>query len=693
MPTLPAEWPARVEAALASVTVSPPAPTLPFAPTTTRTLASEAPAGVVIEGFAHPGAALAARHSTSLGADAFRTPISIVEPDPIAFLIAAARCDDTSLFADPRCHWFLGPDAPTHLRAFLAARLDTALPRTLVRTNAGAPATIESILTTAHDAQQREHASLRARLDARPARDASHWANRFAQARDGHGPPLRILILTTRYSTYVRHAAIDLAAAVTAMGHNPRTLEEPTTDTRLASVAYLRAALDFQPDCIVAINYTRPQLRTALPLDVPMVCWVQDRMPHLFDRALGAAQGPLDFLAGHIHPSLYLDFGYPREQALFRAVPASPRTFHTGPADPARARTLACDVMYAGHQSEHPDALRDRLIPTFASVPGLADAARDIDARLRALAASGTLTASALDTLTRDALGARNIPLANARAVEAFDASFTRTLAERIHRHQMLEWAGEICTRRGWSMHLCGNGWNTHPTLHRFARPALDHADDLRTAYRSARASLHASLATNAHQRIAECALSSGLMLRRGPSPDWQLIRKLAIRAALQAWGPGEPHTIGTKHGVRLVRDLPPDAGTPDWSRPRAHRLHAAQGLPRPAPNPDGTFTTELFAKSPVIERDLPRIPDIPLWTFPDYALPFADETSFSSPSELEQTLERAITDDAWRASTIAAHAAIARDYWTTDRFAADTIAFLAHRLGASTKPASEEAA
>lgn len=687
VPDLPPDWHARVRTGAATAHPSLRIE-LPFPPTSGSTLASEAPAGVVIEGFHHPKVATAAWKATSLGADAFRAPVVILQADPVEFLIGCSRCADLAILAEPRCRVFLGPTATTDLRAFLHARLDTTLPKHFLRVPGLATPTDpapETVLRAAHAAQQAEHAALTAHLSSRPRTD---WSQRFDAAITGADVPLRILIPTTRYSTYVRHAAADLAAALRELGHDAMTLEEPADDARLSSIAYLRAARDFTPDLIVSINYTRAQLRGALPADIPFVCWVQDRMPHLFDRALGAACGPLDFLAGHIHPSLYLDFGYPRRRTMFRAVPASPRTFHAAHPSPAHA----CHVLYAGHQSEPPDALRDRLLPSFAQVPGLVDAARDIDARLRTLAETGRLTAGALDTLTRDALAARHIPLNNPRAVETFDAAFTRTLAERIHRHQTLQWAAEICDRRGWSMRLCGKGWDRHPTLGRFAAPPLDHSEDLRAAYASASASLHVSLATNAHQRIAECALAGGLMLRRGPSPDWQLIRKLAIRAALRAWGPGEPHTIGAKVGVRWVRDLLPDSGAPDWERPRAHRLCAAQGIAPPAPNPDGTCTTEIFAKSPVIERDLPPLPDIPLWTFPDYALPHADQTSFRTPEELERVLHRAVTDPAWRDESVRAHAAIAAEYWTTDRFATDLLDLLTRCLGTAATPAETAA-
>jgi len=661
---------------------------LPFPPTTRRTLASEAPAGIVIEGFNPPPVALAAWRATRDGADAYRAPICILQADPIEFLVGLSQCEEPDFLRDPRCRFFVGADASSRFDAFLRDRLETALPRHIIRSPMVRTPLVpspESILTGAHNAQQAEHNALRARIAISSSADApARWAERFARARAHGSDPLRILIPTTRYSTYVRHAAADLAAAFGELGHTTRILEERTTDARLASVAYLREAAELRPDLIVAINYVRPQLRSALPDHVPMVCWVQDRMPHLFDRALGAAQGPLDFLAGHIHPSLYLDFGYPRDRALFRAVPASPRTFMSGPIDPARASELDCEVAYIGHQSETPAALHDRMAPAFGGVPGLSDAARDIYHTLTDLSVRSALTPAILDTITRDALRAGSIPLDNPRAVEIFDTSYTRALAERIHRHQTLAWASEICRDRGWRFHLYGNGWNLHPTLGAFARPPLDHLADLRAAYASARVSLHASLATNAHQRIAECALSGGLMARRGPSPDWQLIRKLAIRAALSAWGPGEPHTIGSKTGVRWIRNLAPDFDAPDWAKPRALRLCAAQGIERPEPNPDGTFTAEIFAKTPVIERDLPALPDIPLWTFPDYALPYADETSFQSKDELERTIERAATNSEWRAATVAAHAHVARTFWTTDRFASDLLGFIAGRLGAA---------
>src|ERR1700759_5080621 len=94
------------------------------------------------------------------------------------------------------------------------------------------------------------------------------WSGRFHEAASG-GPPLRVLVPTCRYSTFIRHSSADLVEALKSAGCEAELLIEPDDATHFSATAYLRRLAAFKPDLVVLINYTRSQLGTFFPKNVP----------------------------------------------------------------------------------------------------------------------------------------------------------------------------------------------------------------------------------------------------------------------------------------------------------------------------------------------------------------------------------------------------------------------------------------
>src|SRR5262249_44056160 len=143
----------------------------------------------------------------------------------------------------------------------------------------------------AHAEQEAEHHRLAAEVAAAyVGRDRAWWAARFAG-------PLKVLVPTSRFSTYIQHASRDLVSALRRAGHRAELLIQPDDSSLIWSVGYLRALRDFEPDLILSINSPRVSMGAWIPHNLPLVCWIQDAMPHQFDGAVGAAHGRFDFLA------------------------------------------------------------------------------------------------------------------------------------------------------------------------------------------------------------------------------------------------------------------------------------------------------------------------------------------------------------------------------------------------------------
>lgn len=591
---------------------------------------------ITLQGACPPWLFRAIYQATADRADGYAPRIALLQADPIELLDGLAVDNLAHMLDDQRVLLFVGPDAATAWADDLARRFHTQIVGPLIhlptlRTRASPE--LEPLLRTAQTRQLEEHARLADQVRRIYApRDAAWWRRRYASAGTDQ-PPLRVLIPTCRYSTFVQHAAADLADAFLAAGADVRTIIEPDAHSRLSSLAYLRPLAHWQPDLVVLINYTRANMGELFPPQLPFVCWIQDAMPHLFDQAIGRAQGDMDFLVGHLFPELFSTFGYPRRRTLSAPVVASARKFHPGPVPHHLADRCRCTVAYVSHHAETPDALHARLRAEAASSPA-AHAMDLLRPRIHDVLADAVRLAPAHRLLEATRLVVTQTIGPDDRLTWLLYNQYTRPMAERIFRHQTLAWVADAADRRGWSFKLFGRGWDRHPHLARFAAGELEHGEALRACYQLATVHLHASIHTLTHQRVLECALAGGLPICRFHRGALSLARGALVRT--------------------LVRERSPQACLID------RRLLGF----RVADHPDALAYTALlqrlgadhdafiWVRPQAVESGGGR--DIPPELRPDWLLGDLAETTFSDQPGLERLVERAITRPAWRSATSA---------------------------------------
>lgn len=597
-------------------------------------------------------------------ASAWWAPIAIVEPDPLALLDALACITDTAPLAESRLRVFTGAGAFDRLASHLAQR-DAFLLRgscvTARPDRADVGQRLAQIVSVACERQSSAAATLRAALAERHReRDTNHWAQRFART---NAQPLRVLIPTTRLSTYVRHASADAADAFRALGCDARLLIEPDDASKLSSVAFLREIESFDPDLVVLINYTRSTLAKDLPRDVPLVTWVQDAMFHLFAPESWADRGPHDFIFGHLHRDFFDRFGVPRAHTRPAFVPASETKFHPAPIDDAQRQRFACDIAMVTNHAETPEALLARFLADASVNPIARRLVEAIEPRVRAVVAdamNGSVFAR-LDAAARDTLAELKLPTDDASVARLLD-QVAYPFADRLLRHEAAHWAAELAETHGWRLRLYGAGWDRHPTLARFAAGPLPHAEELRAAYQAARITLHVSLHGHHHQRVVECALSGGLPLARRTGDAIEVLRRHVVAAVSRDRDPSHC----------LLDDR--SAWTFAIEHPQAMRL-AAQ-LQRLALKGQRRVYFDPRARQP--EPALRIMSDAVAWLMGDLC-----ETTFDSRETLETLTRRSIESDAWRRSLSAGIADRARGTLTYRASAQTILDLVRSRLGA----------
>lgn len=468
----------------------------------------------------------------------------------------------------------------------------------------------------------------------------------------------RLLIVTTRYSTFMKHSAADLAAAFNAAGHQAEVLLEDDDCSVFASTALLMAQRRLRPDAVVMINFVRATVADTVPLATPIVTWIQDAMGHLFDERTGRSVGPRDVLVGHLLPSLFSQFGFPSERGLHTPVLVSAAKF-SRPIPAELLEKHRCEVAYVSHQSQTPEMLCNKMIADVGEAAGgrVGAAVRTLYAGVwTAVAECGNrLLATTLPEEVEKAVRRHQLST-DAGIRERMLSTVAWPLADRLLRHRMIGWTADICRRRGWSFRLYGKGWDKHHAWAEYACGELPHGEELAASYAAARVHLHASLGSSMHQRVMECALAGGLPIVYRKADDLLFLAEY-VNFAVQRDGTPAAMT-----------ELWPDARR-NWSFAADHfesMRFVAQcqrlGVPSNAHFPGMFHLREIYGGAARWQPDAPAATTQAAWMLGDLA-----ETTFANERELEALIEKAINRTEWRADIQAGIAERVRQVFTYD--------------------------
>ena len=624
------------------------------------------PRPLAIEGLDPPWLFAAVWRATPRTRVGYAPPIAVLQADVMEFFDGLSAMDLREALVDPRVSVFVGQSASQRWLNDALERIDEAVLGMVIATP-GARARIsppaEAVTGRVSAAQAAEFRRLQAKVSAMYAtRDKAWWERRYREAQQG-GKPLRVLVPTSRYSTYIRHAAMDLAEAFEGLGCEAQVVMEASPSSRPSAVGHLRPVAEFEPDLIALVNYFRGDAGMPYPEQVPWLCWVQDAMPHQFSER---RWGKLDFVAGHVLRELSSRKGFPRERSMRFPVVASTRKFFPEPVDAALRERFACEVAYVSHQSETPGVFHARCV-TEAGDAGTARLLEALRERVEAEAVEpmGSTLVGRLRGVTREVMEQQHGKVDESGVSYTF-RQYALPLADRVLRHQMLRWAAEVCAQRGWRFRLYGRGWEEHPDLGRYACGELAHGEELRACYQSAAVHLHASVSTLVHQRVMECALSGGVPVAR-----------LTFDALSESTGHAKREAVLHHKPCRR------DAATGNLYYRRAEcppldaicRLREEFGEQLPAEIMITPAQVEAFALP-----DHPAATGLhPAWLYGDLAA-----MTIRSAADLERLVSRAVEDEAWRRSASEAMADRVRVRCTMDVFAEKMLTMITGSLTGS---------
>ncbi len=406
--------------------------------------------------------------------------------------------DWKELLADPRVRLFAGPDAVQQLRESLLQNMVVPWPKmsmTIDATLWPTGTTLDAMLTEANAPLSARLATAKTRL-----RELYSWTTPETIAtRLRSGEPLRILGITSRYTTFLQHSMRDWLSAFDRLGHQTRLLIEGEDYQCNNNLVFADVCGEFQPDLVLMIDHYRSEFG-GLPDAAPCVMWVQDMLPNIFSNEAGAAQTDRDYCVGFGRLHLSTRCNYPAGRFLPTPMGINDERFALGEASADELKQFGCDVSYVSHASTPADVLIKNQIDRLGS-PAAVRFFKDVFDRMRGHYDSGGLILSepVLRRLIDQSLQTAkcNLDKENYSTVHSF---LTTQVNNAIVRHQTLLWLSDL----GIDLHLYGRGWENHPRLRRHAKGIADNKAQLRSIYLASKINIQVTPFGAVHQRLMD---------------------------------------------------------------------------------------------------------------------------------------------------------------------------------------------
>lgn len=433
-----------------------------------------------------------------------RPPIYLLTSDIERLWAVLHVLDWREMLADPRFPIFAGLDGAQQMQELLAGDPRWPQPRASVGIEAGIfPTELNAFLAMMAGTTNRKLEQLKLRLRAMyPAGES--WAARLNR------PRLRILGITSRYTTFLQHSMRDWLEGFQRLGHETRLLMEEADHLLLGPAGVAQGVLDFHADLVVIIDHYRAEMGT-IPQAIPCVMYVQDRLPNIFSEQAGRNQTDRDYCLGLGRLHLSDRYGYARSRFVSCPVGINEKRFEQRELTRGELERFGCDVSYVSHASRPAEL----LVREYAAKSGSAQIARLCDhfyQRLEAWYAAGGIALSdiSMRQMLERCMGDVRVQLAEADIAQ-FMSFFNQSVNNAIFRHQTLNWLAGL----GVNLHIWGRGWESHPTLSRFARGVADNQSDLAKIYRASKINIQVTPFGSVHQRLLDGLAAGGFFLLR----------------------------------------------------------------------------------------------------------------------------------------------------------------------------------
>jgi hypothetical protein len=593
--------------------------------------------------------------------------IYIIEPDPASLGLCLFVEESVDKWCHERVIIHAGGRCVEDFAATCRANLTRCLPDSCLHTPFAHRPVLDDLIATIQTIN-REHgealnASLKAAQSHYDSMPPDYWASRYAPGNcAGVSQPLRVLGITSRFTTVLQYSMRDLKAAFERAGHTFDLLIEPTNADQHTQLAMARAVEESRPDLVFLIDHHRHEYGALFPKSVPYVCWIQDMLPNITTSAAADRMGARDFFIAADPAELARCYAYPADRGMCWTLATNHRLFSAEPLPDSELAPYRCDFSFVSNQSMTPAAFHQ----AYSGRHGIPSANRRVldylFQRVQQINletpenAGGLVAGSLIADMERD-LGVAPTSIEHRNNI---CRTYIHPLSELFFRQTTLEWIADYCDRSGKSLQLYGNGWESHPRFARYAKGAIQNGPALRALYQASEISLQIIGSGAIHQRLLDGLAAGGFFLiRRTPIDSIHQPCRQLVQLVEQSGSPiGKPiSTTSNPELCAAIENLRPLLGARDSRSPLVLSSEELDMVQSALASSARRFASAVFP------ADYPRI-------------------VFGSREEFETSADRYLSDAALRRNIATTMRTVVENSFTYDAIVSDIGPFLGRHLG-----------
>jgi hypothetical protein len=441
----------------------------------------------------------------------FSTAVYMVEPDLVSACILMNLHDLRPWRG--RLRMFVGPDALQQFEDGLTGNSHWALPVTMIseRIQPRPALDLQAPVLAVAEKRKRRDEELAAKIHSHYENiTLPEWADRFESSSNGK-KRLKILGITSRFTTVLQYSMDELAAAIRAAGHEFILCKEP--DDQCLELQELQLIDEHKPDLIVLISRLRHE-NPKLPKNVPFLCWDQDNLPCMRTEEAGTSLDEFTYVAGAGARWGYEELGWPRRNCILAFQAAATHRYPNAPVSAALLQKHRCTFSYTSNASGSAESLAAEQRTNYA---------RDLRAQALFDRTSADVLARARTGYAWDTARVAILLDANAKAENTSISSAVRQemiihlrlLSDRAFRHVALGWVADYCRRKNATLRLYGKGWENNPQFGEFAAGFLAPGEEMRAVFQASDINLQIIETGFLHSRVLDGLAAGGFFLYR----------------------------------------------------------------------------------------------------------------------------------------------------------------------------------
>jgi len=480
------------------------------------------PFPIVFEGVGFGWLLLHVLKTTERSYLSYSCAVYVVDADPLALAMLLHLHDLQEIIRESRVRWFVRGTPEEALAAFRKALEESkewTVPEQWVRCalRPSRAVSVEATMLEIAAVRRRRNEGWAAEAKAYYAgKDVSYWQRRYEQALSGEGEPLRVLGLTSRYTTVLQHSMTEMQAALRAAGHEMIVAMEP--DDHSVENPYLELLTTYKPDLLFQISRMRYE-NPAMPREIPFVCWDQDNLPCMRTAAATEGMNALTYVAGHGATFGYCYLNWPRESCIFCHPAGATFRYSDEPAERSLLEKHACDISFISNASATPEELRNQQAQRCSREPRLHQIFQKCADRILAeMDAGRSWEYQDIEKLVQQSANEIGESITAATLGEL--AMALAPVADRCFRHAALHWARRWCEANGKTLRLYGTGWERHPAFAKYAAGPASQGDEVRAIYQASRINLQLIEGGFLHSRSLDGLAAGGFFLTRASAND-----------------------------------------------------------------------------------------------------------------------------------------------------------------------------